>query len=129
VGRSIVLGSILPNSNRRHLSLLIELPTWRITMNRMLQSLVIALLTVSPFSLESATREAVLTVENMDCPSCSIVVKMALKNVEGVKEVKVNEEEKMVKVLFDDAVLTTSNIVTTVTNAGYPATIKEKKAL
>ena len=64
-------------------------------------------------------------IANMTCALCPITVKMAMKKVEGVKDVEVDFDAKTATVTFDAAETTAEEIAAASTNAGYPATVAE----
>lgn len=78
---------------------------------------------VSP--LAAAPRTATLSVQNMTCAACPIVVKKAMSRVDGVSRVEVNFERREAVVTFDDARTTVQAIAKVSADAGYPA--QEKK--
>lgn len=82
------------------------------------------LLLSAPFA-EAAERTVALVVENMTCALCPITVRTAIGRVAGVKDVRVDFENKTAVVVFDDAEATTQDIMEASRQAGYPAALKE----
>lgn len=66
-------------------------------------------------------KKAVLNVENMTCPACSITIEKALEKVPGVTATQVDTENATVTVSFDSERTTVPAIVRAVTEAGFPA--------
>jgi len=65
-----------------------------------------------------------LQVENMTCGSCPFTVKMALKQVDGVKQVSAKYEghgEGWAKITFDPDKTDLASLIKATTNAGYPS--------
>ncbi len=65
-----------------------------------------------------------LQVENMTCASCPFTVKMALKQLDGVKQVSAKYEgdgEGWVKVTFDPGKTNVESLIKATTYAGYPS--------
>lgn len=71
--------------------------------------------------LAAAERTVTLAVDNMTCVSCPFIVKNALADVDGVRQVDVSFEAKTASVVFDDAVTTADALIAATTDAGYPA--------
>jgi len=74
-------------------------------------------------------RTITLTVSNMICATCPIVVKRALTKVEGVSKAVIHVDKKQALVTFDDAKTSAAALIKATTNAGFPSAIKgnEKK--
>lgn len=68
-------------------------------------------------------KEVTLDVRNMTCPSCLIPVKMSLKKLDGVKDVKVTIRPPRAVVTYDPSKVTMKEMTTATTNAGYPSTV------
>jgi mercuric ion binding protein len=66
---------------------------------------------------------AVLHATNMTCPTCSITIEKALGRVPGVTRAEVDLKAQTVTVAFDADRATTSVLVRTITDAGFPATV------
>lgn len=78
-----------------------------------------------PETIQAEEQQTVtLQVENMTCGSCPFTVKMALKQVDGVKQVSAKYEghgEGWAKVTFDPSKTDVETLVKATTNAGYPS--------
>jgi mercuric ion binding protein len=73
----------------------------------------------------SATEQRVtLAVENMSCPTCPLIVKRALANIAGVRDVRVSYEQKTAVVIYDDGSATPTALIEASTRAGFPARVK-----
>jgi mercuric ion binding protein len=79
----------------------------------------------APSLAMAAETSMTLDVKNMTCATCPVAVKIAIKRVGGVKDVKVYFDKKIAVVVFDDAVTNAGAIALASTNAGFAATIKE----
>ncbi len=69
----------------------------------------------------------VIKVANVECSGCARTIKNSLSEINGIKEVDVNVEQKTVKIIYDSI---ERNIITDVLDSiGYPEVIetKEKK--
>ena len=69
--------------------------------------------------------EVVLSVQQMSCVTCPIVVRGALYDLGGVLEVEVSIETSSVEVKYDADKVDASDLVLAVTNAGFPAKISK----
>jgi periplasmic mercuric ion binding protein len=86
--------------------------------------LVAALLICLPASTFAATPEtAVLDVQNMTCSMCSITIRKALNQVQGVTETKVGYDHKTVTVKYDPDKTNPAALMKATTNAGFPSTL------
>ena len=90
-------------------------------MTRLIGTVLVAL-TLTSGGAFAAERIVRLTVENMTCETCSIVVRQSLKAVPGVGDVKVSMAEKSAVVTFDDTKTTVATMVDATTKAGFPST-------
>lgn len=87
----------------------------------MLRFLILPILLLSASIAAAAERTITLTVENMTCALCPITVRTAIERVSGVRDVKVDLENKTAVVLFDDTEATVEDIAEASRLAGYPA--------
>ncbi|MBI5574944.1 MAG: cation transporter [Deltaproteobacteria bacterium] len=73
---------------------------------------------------ESAvTRQATLSVRNMTCGACPVIVKKSLTRVDGVKDAKVTLSPPQAIVTYDPAKVRAERLVEATTKAGFPSTI------
>lgn len=72
----------------------------------------------------AAEATTVLNVEGMTCKFCSITVKKALEQVDGVKYAEVDLESNQATVVYDDSKTDPQALAKAVTEAGYPASVK-----
>jgi len=87
-------------------------------------SCVIALSATATNALASELRTVTFQVDNMTCSLCPYTVKKALRQVDGVEEVVAKYEghgEGWAKVTFDPDKTDVNTLISTTTNAGYPA--------
>ena len=66
-----------------------------------------------------------LAVEGMTCVSCPYIVREALKEVDGVTDVKVSLADKLAVVTFDDTKTTISELTEATTDVGFPSSLVE----
>ncbi|HHJ80318.1 MAG TPA: hypothetical protein ENJ65_01645 [Candidatus Tenderia electrophaga] len=80
---------------------------------------------VLPGTAQAEKQQAItLKVENMTCGSCPYTVRLALKQVDGVKQVSAKYEghgEGWAKVTFDPGKTDVERLIKATTNAGYPS--------
>jgi len=89
-------------------------------MKSLLTVILLALISVSSFAKEQTVT---LEVSGMNCATCPITVKIALKNVDGVALADIAKGTKLAVVTFDDDKTNTAALVKATTNAGYPSTV------
>ncbi|WP_153733114.1 heavy-metal-associated domain-containing protein [Sporosarcina obsidiansis] len=65
-------------------------------------------------------KKAVFLMEPFSCPSCVKKIENALAGTNGVQQVKVLFHSDKVRVQFDDAVVTASELQELVEKLGYP---------
>lgn len=73
--------------------------------------------------LKHQEQTIVLSVPTMNCATCPITVKAALKKVTGVNEVNVSFKTKSARVTFDSSKTNTSELTVATKNAGYPSSV------
>jgi mercuric ion binding protein len=89
-------------------------------MRRLLAALLISL----PTGAFAATAQtAVLDVQNMTCPVCSITVHKALEKVPGVIDAKVDFDHKTATVKYDAEKTNPAALVKATTNSGFPSSV------
>jgi len=86
---------------------------------------VFVLLTVGR-TVVAEDQTATLSVEHMTCSLCPVMVKKALKDVEGVHEVKVSLKSQKAIVTFDDEKVDVKALIAVTTNAGFPSTLTQE---
>ncbi|MBL8524985.1 MAG: cation transporter [Betaproteobacteria bacterium] len=64
-----------------------------------------------------------LDIKGMDCASCPLTVKLALKRVSGVTDVEVDFKSQSARVRFDPAQTQADKLAKVVTDIGYPTTV------
>lgn len=70
-----------------------------------------------------STETVMLNVPGMTCSICPITVRKALQALRGVKEVTTNISSQTATVRFDPKQTTIQQILSTIKNSGYPATL------
>jgi copper chaperone CopZ len=58
-------------------------------------------------------------VPAMDCAACTVVIKKALTQTKGVKNVDLNVEKRTATVIYEDTQVTQAEIQKTIENAGF----------
>lgn len=69
----------------------------------------------------SDTRTVTLSVPDMNCVTCPITVRTALKRVEGVIEARVNYDRREARVVFDESKTSIEALTQATANVGYPS--------
>lgn len=75
-----------------------------------------------PDGMEAIT----LDVDNMTCAACTVTVTKSLKNLEGIKDVKVSLEPPQAFVVYDPAKVGIQKITAATANVGYPSSVTQK---
>ncbi len=68
---------------------------------------------------ETSVKTVDLATTSMVCPSCSLLIEMALKKKDGVKEVESDYAKQRTEVSFDPAVISLEKIIDTIEELGY----------
>jgi periplasmic mercuric ion binding protein len=87
-----------------------------------LSILLVALALGSP--LHAATKTAAFEVSGWTCGSCAAATRIALKKLDGVEDVKTDNENKEALVTYDDSKVTTDRMVQAIAKLGYKAALK-----
>jgi copper ion binding protein len=58
-------------------------------------------------------------LETLTCPSCVLKIEGAVKKIKGVNEVQTLFNASKVKVTFDESIVDSNKIRTTIENLGY----------
>jgi mercuric ion binding protein len=86
-------------------------------------------LMLSPWTARAADTTVVLNVDNATCELCAPIVKRTLSRVRGVKAVQVAEAKAetgaVATIRFDDGATNIPALVAAVTNAGFPAHVRD----
>ena len=75
-------------------------------------------------ALAATPKKAVLDVENMTCPACSITIEKALDKVPGITTKRIDTRAAIVTVAFDTERTNAAAIAKAITEAGFPASVK-----
>ena len=67
---------------------------------------------------------AVLRIPTMTCPACPLTVRIALRRVDGVKEVAVNYQTKTATVTFDPRKTQARVLLAATASVGFPAVLQ-----
>lgn len=74
------------------------------------------------------TKTVELKINNMDCEACALGLQSQLKNINGVKDVKVNYSKANAKINYDPSKVNASKFVKVLTESGYPAKLENIKS-
>ena len=85
----------------------------------------VAALLLSGSAIAATPVALTLDVQNMTCATCPITVKMALKQVPGVSDVKIDFEKKTATVQVDMDKANASILTKATTDAGFPSTVRK----
>jgi mercuric ion binding protein len=80
------------------------------------------LLTTSSFA---ADKTILLSVPDMNCPSCPYMVEQSISFVDGVQSAKAELETRTCSVTFDDATASIEDILGATADIGYKSTVLE----
>ena len=83
-----------------------------------------ALLAVSAPPAMAEQRTVQLEVRGMNCATCPLTVRLALKKVAGVTDAKVTLEPPIAIVTYDDAKTSIADLGRATKDAGYPSVAK-----
>lgn len=72
----------------------------------------------------ASPQTVVLSIPGMTCTSCPLVVKAALKKIDGVSDIDVGYKQKDVTVTFDDTKTKIEELIEATADAGYPSHLR-----
>ena len=75
----------------------------------------------------AAKKEAIIIVNGMTCPLCTMAIKTSLKHTPGVISAKVILHNKTATVIYDDTKTTPKKLLKAIEIVGYSGKIKEIK--
>ena len=67
-------------------------------------------------------------ITGMSCAACSARIDKAVRNLKGVKEVNVNLLTNSMVISYDEKVLKSEKIISTIVKAGYGASLAKEEA-
>jgi mercuric ion binding protein len=85
----------------------------------------IALLLLALPALAQEPKVVVLRVEGMNCSLCPVTVRKALERVPGMLEARVEFAAKLAHAKYDPAKTSPESLAKAVTQAGFPAQVKQ----
>ncbi len=88
-------------------------------------STLVAALLLSGSAIAATPVALTLDVQNMTCATCPITVKMALKQVPGVSDVKIDFEKKTATVQLDKDKADIAMLTKATADAGFPSTLRK----
>ncbi|GAB4364648.1 MAG: hypothetical protein Kow00128_06500 [Deltaproteobacteria bacterium] len=74
----------------------------------------------------STTREVTLSVRNMTCGACPVIVRKSLTRVEGVRDAKVTLSPPRAVVLYNPAKVGPERLIEATAEAGFPSTVMKE---
>ncbi len=81
-------------------------------------------LALAAFPAQAGQRTVQLDVKGMNCSTCPLTVRLALRKVAGVIDAKVTLEPPVAVVTFDDTKTSLEQLTRATENAGYPSAPK-----
>lgn len=88
-------------------------------------STVVAALLLSGSAIAATPVSLTLDVQNMSCATCPITIKMALKQVPGVSDVKIDFEKKTATVQLDRDKADVRMLTKATADAGFPSALRK----
>ena len=79
---------------------------------------------IRPAHALAEQRTVQLEVKGMNCATCPLTVRLALKKVAGVSDAKVTLEPPLAIVTYEDSKTSAAELARATTKAGYPSTPK-----
>jgi len=79
--------------------------------------------------LQAGTKTAAFEVSGWTCGSCAAATRIALKKLDGVEDVKTDNDKKEALVIYDDSKVTTDRMVQAIAKLGYKAALKNGAAM
>lgn len=73
---------------------------------------------------QAAPRTVALDIKGMDCATCPLTVRLALKKVAGVTDAKVTFDPPVAVVTYDDTMTSTAALTRATADAGYPSVVR-----
>ena len=92
-------------------------------MKKVICGLAFAALSLSSTTLFAGQKMIKLSVPNMSCVSCPIIVSRAVSEVSGVIQVTATMEDRTATVTFDDVKTSIDQIREATANIGYPSSL------
>jgi mercuric ion binding protein len=86
-----------------------------------------ALLSLS-YAFAGEVQTAVMELQKIQCYGCMLTVQKALQKVPGVKETKLDLEQKTATVKYDSSQTNTEALAKATANAGFPSTVRKPPA-
>ena len=85
---------------------------------------VLALLALTASAALAEPRSVQLDVKGMNCSTCPLTIRLALKKTAGVIDAKVTLDPPIAFVTYDDARTTPAQLTRSTTNAGFPSELR-----
>lgn len=90
-------------------------------MKKIFLSLVLLFLSISV----SFGKTVNIKIDKMHCPLCTVMIKKAIKKVDGVEAVKVTLNTKIAKVKYDESKIDETNILQAIKTTTYTGVVQE----
>lgn len=81
------------------------------------------------FGCSDKTTKTTFSIEGMTCKKCVSKIKSALKEIEGVKKVKISLKDKQATVKYDKDKVTIEELIKAVEKAGFKAELPNIKSI
>lgn len=82
---------------------------------------------VHPIEAAAATHSATFEVEGMTCAACSVTVRTAVRQLDGVGTVEVAQTAGRATVTFDGGMISAQQIAERISRAGYEAAVLSER--
>ena len=76
-------------------------------------------------AIQAAEKTVVLSVPDMNCPSCPYMVEQSVNFVDGVQSAKAELKTRTCSVVYDDAIASIEDILGATADIGYKSTVIE----
>jgi len=85
----------------------------------------IPVMLLASVAIQAAEKTVVLSVPDMNCPSCPYMVEQSVNFVDGVQSAKAELKTRTCSVVYDDAIASIEDILGATADIGYKSTVIE----
>ena len=85
----------------------------------------IPVMLLASVAIQAAEKTVVLSVPDMNCPSCPYMVEQSVNFVDGVRSAKAELKTRTCSVVYDDAIASIEDILGATADIGYKSTVIE----
>ena len=85
----------------------------------------IPVMLLASVAIQAAEKTVVLSVPDMNCPSCPYMVEQSVNFVDGVPSAKAELKTRTCSVVYDDAIASIEDILGATADIGYKSTVIE----